>query len=187
MAMTAPDRDVLDLVADGAVTAALCLVMERHGPGIYRYCRDKLRDVALAEDVHQQVFVSAYLGLPQFAGRSTLRSWLFGIARHRVLDAVRARGRSQALFEHGDLDAAPDPRPSPGEALDAQRLRAALIASLGELDERVRTALLLRYQQGFSFDEMAALCGERSGTLAARVARALPVLRARIEARLGGP
>jgi DNA-directed RNA polymerase specialized sigma24 family protein len=47
--------------------------------------------------------------------------------------------------------------------------------------------VLLRYQQGFSFDEMAAICRERPATLRARVARALPVMRASIEARLRAP
>ncbi|HEX7842192.1 MAG TPA: sigma factor-like helix-turn-helix DNA-binding protein, partial [Kofleriaceae bacterium] len=72
-----------------------------------------------------------------------------------------------------------------GEALDVRRLREALAISLGELDDQVRTAILLRYQQGFTFEEMAEICGEKPGTLAARVARAMPRLRARIEAILG--
>ena len=54
-----------------------------------------------------------------------------------------------------------------------------------ELAEPARTAVLLHYQQGFTFEEMAEICDERPGTLHARVSRALPVLRARIEARLG--
>jgi DNA-directed RNA polymerase specialized sigma24 family protein len=49
----------------------------------------------------------------------------------------------------------------------------------------MRTAVLLRYQQGFTFAEMARICGEKPGTLQARVARALPLLRAWIEAQTG--
>jgi DNA-directed RNA polymerase specialized sigma24 family protein len=45
---------------------------------------------------------------------------------------------------------------------------------------------VLRYQQGFTFDELGAIFGEKPGTLQARVMRALPVLRACIEARTGG-
>jgi RNA polymerase sigma-70 factor (ECF subfamily) len=47
-------------------------------------------------------------------------------------------------------------------------------------------AVLLRYQEGFSFEEMGRICRERPGTLQQRVARALPVLRACIEKRTGG-
>jgi DNA-directed RNA polymerase specialized sigma24 family protein len=46
--------------------------------------------------------------------------------------------------------------------------------------------VLLRFQQGLSFEEMSAICREKPGTLQARVARALPVLRDCIEMRTGG-
>jgi RNA polymerase sigma-70 factor, ECF subfamily len=78
-----------------------------------------------------------------------------------------------------------DPLPPAGELLDDAQLREALLACLGELDEPIRTALLLRFQQGFTFPEMAVICGEQAGTLQARVARALPVLRAAISRRTG--
>ena len=53
------------------------------------------------------------------------------------------------------------------------------------LDEPSRTAVLLRYQQGFSYEEMAAICHEKAGTLQARVSRALRRLREMMESRLG--
>jgi RNA polymerase sigma-70 factor (ECF subfamily) len=50
----------------------------------------------------------------------------------------------------------------------------------------VRTALLLRFQQGLTFEDMAEVCRARPGTLQAQVTRALPVLKDCIEARTGG-
>ena len=47
------------------------------------------------------------------------------------------------------------------------------------------TAVVLRYQHGFTFEEMAVICNEKPGTLQARVSRALPLLRACVE-RTGG-
>src|SRR5262249_11547038 len=88
-----PDSDVLGLVANGDMKGALRRLMQRHGTSVYRYCREALRDRALAEDVQQQVFVSAFRDLPKFSGRSTVRTWLFAIARHRVLDAAKSRRR----------------------------------------------------------------------------------------------
>ena len=182
-----PDDDVIRLVGDGDVRGALVRLMQRHGAALNRYCRDMLRDPALADDVHQQVFIAAFLDLPTFRRRSTVRTWLFGIARHRALDAVKSRGRARSHLEAADPRDAPDPRPLAGDSIDDARLVKALVACLGELDEPSREALLLRYQQGFSFEQMAEICGERSGTLQARVARALPQLRARIEAYLERP
>jgi RNA polymerase sigma-70 factor (ECF subfamily) len=180
-----PDRDVLALVAAGDVPAALRHLMRRHGTAVYRYCCEALRATALADDVHQQVFIEALRDLPKFRGRSTVRTWLFAIARNRVLDAAKTRKRARAHLEEADPLEVPDPRPAPDQTLDDARLCAALVASLADLGEDARTAVLLRYQQGFSFEEMAEICGEKAGTLHARVARAMPLLRAGIQARLG--
>lgn len=179
-----PDRDVIELIARGRDVKALRLVMARHGRSLYRYCREQLRDAALAEDVLQQVLLSAHRGLAQFKGESTLRTWLFGIARHRVLDAARPLGRLRACVDETEAAELPDPRPWPDELLDEQRVREAVREALDELDERTRTAVLLRYQQGFTFEAMAEICGEKACTLQARVARAMPRLQALVADKL---
>jgi RNA polymerase sigma factor (sigma-70 family) len=180
-----PDADVLALVDRGDAQGALRRLMRRHGGAIYRFCREALHDAALADDVHQQIFIAADRDMARFRRRSTLRAWIFGIARHRVLDAAKARHRARVRHAPVVPTELPDPRPSPPEVLDQIRLHGALIACLRELDDDLRTALLLRFQQGFTYEEMAVMCGEQAGTLHARVIRALPVLRARIERRLG--
>jgi RNA polymerase sigma-70 factor (ECF subfamily) len=160
--------------------------MARHGPAVYRHCREALHDATLADDVQQQVFIAAFRDLPQFGQRASVRTWLFAIARHRVLDAVKARRRAGSHIEEDDAMDVPDPRPSAGESIDDVRLRKALAACVGKLPEKVRIALLLRFQQGFSFEDMAVVCRKKPGTLQAQVTRALPRLRACIELRTGG-
>jgi RNA polymerase sigma-70 factor (ECF subfamily) len=183
-----PDGDVMSRLGAQDVPGALRLLMQRHGRAIYRYCREALRDAILADDVHQQVFLEAYRDLPRFAGRSSVRTWLFAIARHRVLDAAKARRRARARnpVELAELGEVPDPGASPFDALDELQLRRALVASLGDLGEPARTAVLLRYQQDFTFQEMSQICGEKPGVLHARVTRALRRLRERIAVRLEG-
>jgi RNA polymerase sigma factor (sigma-70 family) len=181
-----PDSDLLGLVAKGDMTSALRLLMQRHGPTVYRYCREALSDAVLADDVHQQVFIEAYRDLPKFKRHSTVRTWIFAIARHRVLDAAKSRRRARSHINGDDATDVADPRPSPGEWIDEERLRQALVLCLHQLREQVRTALLLRFQQGFTFEDMAEMCREKPGTLQAKVTRALPVLRTCIENRTGG-
>jgi RNA polymerase sigma-70 factor (ECF subfamily) len=183
---TDPDSEVLDLIAKGDMTGALRLLMKRYGASVYRYCREQLRDATLADDVHQQVFIDSYRDLPKFRRQATVRTWLFAIAHNRVLDAVRSRNRAQSRFEAGALIDAPDPRPPPGERIDDARLHEALVSCLGGLPEPVRATLLLRFQQGFTFEEMAKVCGKKSGTLQAQVTRVLPELKNCIERRTGG-
>jgi RNA polymerase sigma factor (sigma-70 family) len=180
-----PDQDVIDLVRAGDRRKAIQRLMQRHGHAVYRYCCEAMRDDT-ADDVHQKVFIEAHRDLARFAGRSTLRSWLFGIARHRCLDAVKMRSRRNRHFGGEPPPQIEDREAAPPEQLDDARLRAALASCLDELDEHIRAAVLLRYQQGFSFEEMADMCDEKPGTLQARVARALPLLRQCIETRTGG-
>jgi RNA polymerase sigma-70 factor (ECF subfamily) len=179
-----PDDDVLAFLDRGDTGAALQLLMQRHGNAVYRYCRTALGDAALADDVHQQIFMQVFRDLARFRRGSAVRTWVFAIARNRVLDAAKARRRRHQQLEAARPADLPELGPAPGEAIDAERLRQILVACLRELDDRTRTAVLLHYQQGFTFAEMAAICGERAGTLCTRVARALRMLRARIESRV---
>jgi RNA polymerase sigma-70 factor (ECF subfamily) len=156
-------------------------------PRVYRYCRAALRDIHLADDVHQQVFIEAYRDLRRFSGRSSVRTWLLSIARHRVLDATKARRRAHARVSDAGLAEvtdAPDPQPSAAESFDDMRLRQALAASLEGLSTDVRNAVLLRFQQGLSYEDMAEVCGQSPATLHARVTRALPLLRKWIESHI---
>jgi RNA polymerase sigma-70 factor (ECF subfamily) len=180
----APDSDVIELIAAGDTPDALRRLMQRHGNTVYRYCCQALGDPELAEDVRQQVFIEAFRDLPKFCGRSSLRTWLFSIARHRVLDAVRRRRRSEARVqerEHAKLATMGDPRPSPAESLE---LRQTLEASLAALGDDERTTVLLRLQLGYSFQEIAELCGASPSAHHARVMRALPLLRQSIQSRI---
>lgn len=171
------DDKVVELVRAGDVRTALERLMQRHSTAILRYCRRALSDSALADDILQQVFMQAFRDLPNFAHRSSLRTWLLGIARHRVLDAVKRRRRMQSRVESSGPIDLPDPQPSAIELLENARLQASLIACIAELEEPVRTCMLLRYQRGLSYEEISVICGDRPGTLQARVVRALRRLR----------
>ena len=181
-----PDSDVLDLVAQGDMTSALRQLMERYGVGMYRYCRQELHDGTLADDVHQQVFIQAYRDLGRFNRKSKVKTWLFAIARNRVLDAAKSRRRAHAHIATDDGTDVADQEPSAGERIDDHRLHEALKRCMDEQPPSVREALLLRYQQGFTYDELAEVFGENAGTLQARVSRALPALRECIEHCTGG-
>jgi RNA polymerase sigma factor (sigma-70 family) len=181
----APDADVAPRAIDRR--RELTALMRDHGDAVYRFVRQLVRDDALADDVHQQVFIEAYRDLDRFEGRAAARTWLFAIARHRCLDALKAeRRRAGRRAEEDEAAGATDAAPPPSERLDRARLAVALEECLGELAPAVRTAVLLRYQEGFSYEDMARICRDKPGTLGQRVARALPVLRRCVERRTGG-
>ena len=69
--------------------AAFRVIVDRHGPALYRYARRMLDDPQDTEDCVQEAFAAAWTSLPQFAGRSSLRTWLFAITAHKVRSLQR--------------------------------------------------------------------------------------------------
>lgn len=178
-----PEDEAREALARGDHRAALTILMQAYGRDLYRHCYQVLRDRDLADDVHQTVFVQAYRDLPGFAGRSSLRTWLYSIARHRCLDAVKIGARWRRRFVRAEpLPEAEDERPRADDALAESGEMSALVAALGTLSVESRIAVLLRYREGMTFEEIGAVCGERAATVQARVTRALP----RLRAALGG-
>lgn len=174
-----------ELLARGDRRTVLASLMTAHGDVVYAFCVRILRDRGLAEDVLQQVFLEVHRDLDRFQGRSTVRSWLLGIAAHRCHDAIKARRRRDARLYSDDqaITNSVDPTAGPGDRLERARLAAALEDCLASLSADSRTAVLLRFQAGMSYEEMAASLTAKSDTLHARVTRALPVLRRCLEGK----
>ena len=88
-----------------AMSADLSRDLEQHRGYLLRVARLQLRDEALAEDVVQETMLAALSG-SGFSGKSSLRTWLTGILKHKIVDAIRRKQREPAaLASFGDLDA----------------------------------------------------------------------------------
>jgi RNA polymerase sigma-70 factor (ECF subfamily) len=158
--------------------------MKAYGEPLYRYCCKVLRSSTLADDVHQLVFMQAYEDMDTRTRAAAFRPWLYAIANHRCLDALKVSRRWSARFTlREELPDEADPGPSGEERMVARSLSEALEACLDKLGPHVRIAVLLRHQEGFTYEEMSRMCRERPATLQARVARALPLLRRCLEAK----
>ncbi len=181
-----PEQEAAESLRMGDLRSALTLLMECYGDELYRHCRQVVGSDALAADVHQTVFVQAYRDLVRFGGRSSFRTWLYAIARNRCLDALKMQKRRRGRFLLG-VEAAdkPDQSPNAHQRLQSHDEEAAMEAALGSLKPEVRIAVLLRYREEMSYEEMAEVCGEKPATLQARVQRALPKLKKALE-RSGG-
>jgi RNA polymerase sigma-70 factor, ECF subfamily len=146
-----------------------------HIDAVYRYARSRLAARAdLADDVVQEVFVAGLDGLATFQGQSSLRAWLFGIARHKIEDLYRRRLRAALPLD--DLTAAGD-EPQSGvmpadEQLDVTRAQAKARRVLEQLPERYGLLLLWRYWEQRSAREMAAAIGSTEKSVERALARA---------------
>jgi RNA polymerase sigma factor (sigma-70 family) len=189
--LSTSDGAVLRLLARGAKREALRLLMMEHGTAVLSFCVRVLgeKDRSLAEDVRQQVFLHVYRDLDKFEPRASLRTWIFAIANHRCLDAMRACQRRRDLFtsiEQIDCESVVDSDPHfSEESIDRKRRSKILEECLSRLPIDARMALILRFCHDMSYTEIAEITGESSGAIQVRVKRSLPRLRTALLRRLG--
>jgi RNA polymerase sigma-70 factor (ECF subfamily) len=123
-----------------------------------------LVDTGSADDLTQETYLRAFRALPQFAGRSSARTWLLGIARRACADHIRALVRRRRLDSRLAGEAPPH-MPDPAGLLAADEL-------LRRLPEDRRSAFVLTQMLGLSYAEAAEAEQVPVGTIRSRVARA---------------
>jgi RNA polymerase sigma-70 factor, ECF subfamily len=141
-------------------------------------------DDSSARDITQQVFLKLFTSIGQFRHESSFSTWLYRLVVNACLDEQRRRRRfvSLDLFrDHQKNDEAREVsvfkkmsfrEPQQGED-DFTRLEidAAVRAAVGQLKPKLRIAILLKYFEGLSYQEMARVLGCSTGTVASRLNR----------------
>lgn len=153
--------------------------MMAYGDPLTAFAVRVVRDVELAKDIRQQVFLQALKSIGNFQGRSSLWSWLCGIAYHRCLDELKRFRRSKLMVSCEDSEGLEEALGEPDVTMDEDRVakRRALERCLGKLAPRLRAQLLMRYYFGLSYQEIGELVGVPHGTVQVRISRILPELR----------
>jgi len=139
-------------------------------PYLLRYASLQLRDAAAAEDAVQEGLLAALAGEANFAGRSNLRTWLTGILKHKIVDAIRRQSRERTAAElepgsdakefdglfdrRGHWEESPDAWEQPEGALGQKQFLAALEACLRALPERTARAFMMREHLGLETSEI---------------------------------
>jgi len=153
-------------------------LVDRHAPALFRTAMSLSRSRADAEDLLQETFIAAHRGLKQFAGRSSVRTWLHTIlTRHAFKSLHRSRHHRAAL----SIDAMSDsPRAVPAD--DSAMMRQAsstsvdrrldVMQTLQSLSDLHREVLVLRELQGLSYEEIATILKVPRGTVESRLFRA---------------
>ena len=171
-------------MSDAHAHKRLAALMNEHGHSIHAYCARLTGDRALADDLVQRVFLQAYRDLESLRDPAHARGWLFGVAHHRCLDELKARRRAATRFEQAAEGVEGESKaPLAPEDIDRRRREKALESCLSELSPEVRAAVILRFHDQMTYEAMADILREKSATLQARVARAMPVLRRCLESK----
>lgn len=138
-------------------------------------------DRGLAEELAQDTFVKAYRNLAAFDTTRRLSSWLFRIAHNTALDALRRASRPEIPLSAADDRSSRTPVASPeADPVERKTLGHALDAALGTLRPDFRAAVVLRYEEGLSFDEIGHVLGVPEATARSHVHRARKELARRL-------
>jgi len=185
MSQTAADLETVAALRRGEHAAFTSLV-RAYQPAFLRLAQAWVREAAAADEVVQQAWLSSLEALSTFEGRSSLKTWLFGIVINVARSHVRARRRlvpiSALVIEEavdtptvepgrffsegewvGHWSEGPSPFPSPDDALERQRLRGLLARAIGDLPPLQQQVLLLCDVEGLNGEETCNILG-MSGT-----------------------
>ncbi len=145
-------------------------------PQMVKFACLQLHDDAAGEDVVQEAIEAALAGIDRFAGRSALKTWLFTILRHKIIDNLRERGRTvqisslerdeedldetlDGLFnasEHWRPDSRPRPWADPDAALEQRQFWLVFETCLEVLPARTARVFMMREFLGLETDEICA-------------------------------
>jgi RNA polymerase sigma-70 factor (ECF subfamily) len=146
-------------------------ILRRYQRPILSFLARMTGDTALAEDLAQETFVKAFRKLAAFDTSRRLSSWLFRIAHNTAVDALRKAKPAAAVLDSGDPPDDPV-APATADPVERRALGQALQGALARLRPEYRTAVVLRYEDGLSFEEIGQVLGVPDTTARSHVHRA---------------
>jgi len=156
---------------------AFARLLERYERLVYHHVLRMVGSVEDAEDLTQEVFLKAWMGLPSFQGDSSFSTWLYRLTNNACIDFLRREKKRRGDVSLDDRERDPcahltDPAPSPQRELESDELRRAVRAGLGQLTPDHREVLVLREIDGLSYEEIGQILNLNPGTVKSRIARA---------------
>ena len=176
------DEDLIGRYARGE-GAAFEILYRRHEMGVWRYLERNVGNRATAEELMQETWFAVARDAAHYRPTARFASWLFAIARHRMIDAVRA-SRPQLSLEALGYEAqvvvqqlTTEPSVGPLAAVMVREQASALARALQELPAEQRDALLLHLEGELSVEEVATITQSSFETTKSRLRYARGKLR----------
>jgi len=159
---------------------ALRLLFEAYKDRVYSIAVYSMGgDQSAAADVTQQVFVKLMTRISQFRGNSEFMTWLYRLVVNCCLDERRKQRRFVPLAEFGSTKTSRR-HISQATTYARRELAGHVQAAIAELKPKLRWPILLKYLEGFSYEEIAAVLGCSKGTVASRLNRGHKALAKRL-------
>ncbi len=147
-------------------------VYDAHFAFVWRSVRRLGVESASIDDVVQDVFVVVHRRLPDFEGRSSLKTWIFGIALRVVRDhrrSVRRKRLGADARSDADLDLLPDVGAGPVESFEKAEAARLVEQLLDRLDDDKREVFVLAELEGMTVPEIAEITGANVNTVYSRL------------------
>jgi RNA polymerase sigma-70 factor, ECF subfamily len=169
-------------------------LVDAHADYLYNFARGQVRDPSTAEDLVQETFLAAVKSQNSFGGKSSARTWLVGILRHKIYDHLRKVCRERSVgfgslpatggesWEESAVwlhDVAAESQ-LPGRRIELDEFRASLELALGKLPPRIAQVFLLYEIEEHSNREVCEQLNISEGNLWAMLHRARKQLRAHL-------
>ena len=163
--------------------AAFALLYQRYEMRVWRYLERNVSNQATADELMQEVWFAVAREAPRYQPAARFTTWLFTIARNRMIDVLRTSRRHVSLEAIG-YEAEPvvgqlttEPSVGPFAAAVVREQAGALARALAELPHEQRDAFLLHIEGGLSVDEVAAITASSFETTKSRLRYARSRLR----------
>ena len=164
------------VLAQEGYAEAFAWLMQRHERSLLYYLRRFIPDADKALDMHQEVWLAVFRGLPGLRIPQAFRGWLYRLAHDKAARFIDEEIREAKAKE--SIEACGEPAPDLGET-DAQAVHLAL----NTLSAPHREVLTLHYLHDLSLEEIAVACRLPVGTVKSRLHYARLALRLRLEGR----
>ena len=156
---------VLVELARGGDKDAFGLLFDHYHPSVYRFLYYRTRSTALAEDLTSETFFRALRSMTNFRWQGKdFGAWLMTIARNLATDHFKA-GRTRLELATEDMGVHDDATEGPESTVLAGLTNELLLKALKELPDEQRDCLIMRFLQGMSIAETAAVLGRSDGAV----------------------
>lgn len=181
---TCADEELLARYRKGQ-TEAFGVLVRRYERELFGYLRRYLGNSDLADDVFQNTFLQVFSKIDQYEEGRPVRPWLYTIATHQAIDALRRAGRRQVVsldqnrteLPNGEirslLELLENRGPTTLEQIQGDERREVVRATVDQLPDFLRQVVVLAYYQGLKYREIAEVLNIPVGTVKSRLHAAL--------------
>lgn len=171
---TTHEQNTLEVQIMAAVASGDTQAFERlyqvYEKRVFQYVSTFVRDQAVAEEIVVDVMVAVWRGACTFTNTSRVSTWIFGIARHKAIDALRKVIRSeQETMDLENVAHLPNPAEGPLESIDRKQVAALTRQAISKLSREHQEVIRLVFYEELPYEEIATLLDIPVNTVKTRV------------------